>query len=598
MEKFVKLEGLIAATLSFRAVSQERSLKLRPLLWTILSRFLTHMIGMNSDVIHFIRTPQSVTASTDNFDPPNETPTAGRRPKPTTQLLESEKKKRATTVSGKKFRSRVITSRLNKQADTLKKIATDIYHGTKNDLIHSLAVAISRSKTVLDNNLWNGELNIDDITSLTKLTDVPNSSRSLYEQLTKIKSAEEYYLSAEDILFIKDQSSSTETFRILRRKFPGFFASEAKEDFLRKKWHNECKTLLNPQRTATGWKIDVNALCQLLRFRYYWLPEQEWWCLYIDARNYGGSKTCTIELSILNNEAILNDVGFHSPDHYWPVHLMYGDDSRENLDLNLGGSDNYLNSWVSETQEAGHNVYLSADSVCMDSILGNGLVATSTDKFNAYNYETVQTRSEVGTTGFRSGVNREICREHPESLLPALPTEHLILCSNHMMSRVTEHLVKNTILSVLDEETNKRITAPEKEARLQHFVENINSRGVRSGQFKIKFDGNKLEPITLNTTHAETISSPPELIGPEYRHIIDNVISDDLYEQPLPRHLQEALNLDSPLISKKELEKIIWDTHWKMHVICRKDPDPRLRENVNVEAYRFGLEDAEICEYQ
>ena len=148
---------------------------------------------------------------------------------------------------------------------------------------------------------------------------------------------------------------------------------------------------------------------------------------------------------------------------------------------------------------------------------------------------------------------------------------------------MTEHLVKNTILSVLDEETNKRITAPEKEARLQHFVENINSRGVRSGQFKIKFDGNKLEPITLNTTHAETISSPPELIGPEYHHIIDNIISDDLYEQPLPRHLQEALNLDSPLISKKELEKIIWDTHWKMHVICRKDPDPRLRENVNVE---------------
>ena len=35
-----------------------------------------------------------------------------------------------------------------------------------------------------------------------------------------------------------------------------------------------------------------------------------------------------------------------------------------------------------------------------------------------------------------------------------------------------------------------------------------------------------------------------------------------------------------------------------MHVICRKDPDPRLRENVNVEAYQFGLEDAEIREYQ
>ena len=93
-------------------------------------------------------------------------------------------------------------------------------------------------------------------------------------------------------------------------------------------------------------------------------------------------------------------------------------------------------------------MYLSADSVCMDSILGDGLIATSHDKFGAYNYETKDTCSAVGPNGFRSGLQREICREHPESLLSALPTDHLVPCSNHMMSRITEQLVTHTVLSV------------------------------------------------------------------------------------------------------------------------------------------------------
>ena len=130
-------------------------------------------------------------------------------------------------------------------------------------------------------------------------------------------------------------------------------------------------------------------------------------------------------------------------------------------------------------------------------------------------------------------------------------------------------------------------------------MENINRRGVRSGQFKLKFEGNKLEPITLNTTHAETISSPTQIIGPEYCNIIDNVIPDELYPRPLPKHLQEALNLDSPAITRKNLEKHIWDIHWRMHVICRKDPDPRLQQRTDKEdELHFGLDDSETKECQ
>ena len=131
-------------------------------------------------------------------------------------------------------------------------------------------------------------------------------------------------------------------------------------------------------------------------------------------------------------------------------------------------------------------------------------------------------------------------------------------------------------------------------------MENINKRGVRSGQFKLKFEGNKLEPITLNTTHAETISSPTELIGQEYCHILDNVASDDLYPHPLPKHLQEAFSLESPRVTTKTLEKLIWEVHWKMHILGRKDPDPRLRENCrdSESELQFGLDDSEINEYQ
>ena len=319
------------------------------------------MLGRDS-VISTTSTPLRRQSDIISYYKNNDKQRAGRKPTSTCDLLASEKEKKVKQDEGRKFKSRVVTQRLKKQSEALKNIATDIHYGSKNDLIHSVAVSVSRSKVILERNPRNGELTVDDITLLTKLIDVPKSNRTLYELLTKVKSAEEYYLSAEDILFIKDQSSSTETFRFLQRKFLGFFASEAKEEVLRKKWHKECKVLLNPQCTATGWKVDINILSKLLRFRYYWLPEHEWWRLYIDARNYGGSKTCTIELSVLNNEAMLNDVGFHSPDHYWPVQLIYGDDSRENLDLNLGGSNNYLNSWISETHEMKYTSLLTVSA--------------------------------------------------------------------------------------------------------------------------------------------------------------------------------------------------------------------------------------------
>lgn len=57
------------------------------------------------------------------------------------------------------------------------------------------------------------------------------------------------------------------------------------------------------------------------------------------------------------------------------------------------------------------------------SLLGGGLDETSADAFTMYNYETKETRSDVGcNTGLPSEHGRQIEREHPELLLSSLPT--------------------------------------------------------------------------------------------------------------------------------------------------------------------------------
>ena len=70
-----------------------------------------------------------------------------------------------------------------------------------------------------------------------------------------------------------------------------------------------------------------------------------------------------------------------------------------------------------------------------NAILGCGLDPKSNDNFSIYAFETTLTRSEVGeNTGMRSELNRQIEQEHPDSLLPAIPTSNFIPCANHVCS--------------------------------------------------------------------------------------------------------------------------------------------------------------------
>ena len=124
-----------------------------------------------------------------------------------------------------------------------------------------------------------------------------------------------------------------------------------------------------------------------------------------------------------------------------------------------------------------------------------------------YNYETKYTRYEVGNnTGFRSELGRTIEREHPDSLLPSLPTSCYIPDGNHCFCSLTEHMVFDHCMICMNLEDQQSMGGQAaKDQALSHFLGNINTRGVRSGKFELKYDGKKLEQVTLNVNHAETL---------------------------------------------------------------------------------------------
>ena len=147
---------------------------------------------------------------------------------------------------------------------------------------------------------------------------------------------------------------------------------------------------------------------------------------------------------------------------------------------------------------SGSIVYIASDAMFADAVLEGKLDPKSDEDFNLYNYETLQTKSVVGSvTGLRSELSRTIEREHPESLLPATATKQFVPCANHMFARITELLVKRRVMSCLEMEVlnkSKGTGVAEKEAALKHLLANSNARGVRNGKFSIALDDNKLQP--------------------------------------------------------------------------------------------------------
>ena len=437
----------------------------------------------------------------------NEISTPASRHCPTKMLAEGQNKRRSLQTGGRQFVSRPLVQRVKQQNNSFLKMAQDVHYGTKEDLLVGISLAASsRNKSSgHTSDSWDGSLTPQDIVTLAKLTHDSSTKKSVYETLTTDHATELNHISSLEIVQMQDSVSQKEVFRNLRRRLPRYFASERQTEKLRNKWHKEFEIVLQPSRTTTGWRINPERLHQCVSLAHPWMREldSEWWRLYGDARNFGGQKSVLISLTNINNEAMFNGYSFHSPkENCWPVHIFCGPDSRLNLQLNIGGESGYLNNWIDSMSEKGHKTFVASDNMFANALLGGGLDPKSSDNFSLYTFETTATRSEVGKqTGLRSELNRQIVREHPDSLLPAIPTDHFIPCANHMFARITEHLLTLRIMSCL----NEGVVNNDKNSTLTKLISNINMRGVRGGNFEIRFDGPKLEPIFLNVTHAETI---------------------------------------------------------------------------------------------
>ena len=169
-------------------------------------------------------------------------------------------------------------------------------------------------------------------------------------------------------------------------------------------------------------------------------------------------------------------------------------------------------------------------------------------------------------------------------------------------------MVFDRCMSCLNLESQPSMGQAVKDQTLGHFLSNINARGVRNGTFQLHFEGKKLEQVTLNVNHAETISAPASNFSDnQYSHILENVASKEA-QFDLPGKLREHLNWPTPQISEYDLETMIWRVHWEMHELERLDEDPRKYANrlkpgiphgsSDPKDYRFGLTEEEIQKYE
>ena len=336
------------------------------------------------------------------------------------ELLEKERKSLEDYKSGRRWKSRPLTSRVRIQENTFSVMSRRIHRGSKDDFLAGLSCSVvcDDERTVTpESNEWNGKFSVQDIIKLTKMIHASEKEQTVYDILTKKHAAERHFISAKEILQVEDNSSASDAMMYVRRKFPGLMSSSYAVDCLKK---DECTAVLKPERCATGWRIQPTRLHTCLKYVYPWLQdtEEEWWKLYGDARTYGRQKSVAVAIGNLNNEHVLNGCSYQSPKEMWPICLFYGGDSHLNLEMNLDGESAWLCNWVTSMETSGNSMFLCGDSMFLDAMGDTRLDPTSKDRFSIYNHETVDTKGRVHpVTGLRSSLERSIDRDLPNAIL-------------------------------------------------------------------------------------------------------------------------------------------------------------------------------------
>ena len=528
------------------------------------------------------------------------------------RLSDHERDVPSWRVESQPFKKRVREHR-KAFVDTTKKIHHCQDPDLKEIFIKVIAASVNNRQAVNDENLvnqWNGEFTSEDIINLLKKVKSDKSS-NLYEEIRDKHSAEHFHITAEEIVHWTDTKNPTEIFAALRKHLPGFFASSRQTDKF-KKQSKETMAYLKPTKTATGLSISPWRLRNCLNYLYHWLGTEEWWRFFIDGSAMGREQVTLIGLSNINSSSLLHGIQWNSPKEVWLTNLFFLQDSRYNLESNLGSRGGALSNFIDLMQENGHQIFLSADSKCIDAVYGGGLSPTSTDKWNVYMYGDEASKARFNTcTGRRSDLHLQIDREHPEKMFN-IPLQNVGIDPNHMISRITEKIIKLLVRDIHQIPSwifNERRGNYTRSSALAHLVYNISSRNVHRGKgglFTLQFEKDQLKDFTLNTSTAEVILAPAEDFGStsNVHEVLENVLPSDVpyrrAKKSIPHSLTEFLEID-PEISHKEIIQLLWRYIWKMYKMLSAEPF-RLKEgaidgSTQEGDYEFGYTEEDIKSY-
>ena len=123
----------------------------------------------------------------------------------------------------------------------------------------------------------------------------------------------------------------------------------------------------------------------------------------------------------------------------------------DHLSINIVG---YLNEWIKDSQNLGHQVFLGADSKFLDAVADPELSPLSQDKWNLWMQCSASEKGKVDpSTGLRTDLNLSFDCPLPKSLLPALTGDHILMCIDHGFTRVAENLIMKVVRTCLDLES-------------------------------------------------------------------------------------------------------------------------------------------------
>ena len=343
-------------------------------------------------------------------------------------------------------------------------------------------------------------------------------------------------------------------------------------------------TYLTPalSRTSTGWRIEVDRLLDVLKFKYPFITSEMVVRLTGDGREFGGRHSTFVALNVLNDELLEHGVPHQSPKECFPVALFYEGDSRDNLEQNLTVPTNDINQFLATAKaKSQYDVYLAADEMfteaCLDS---NGVLSPkSATDWNIYATNDIHQKDEVADSGLRTDLPPLFTRSHPDSILSEIDIKKIVFCVLHGGARVVEKMLNVELERIVcdpnrvaESGAGPNLTA---EDLVRNLENNIRACGVKSGSFKIEINEKtkKAEPVKLNKDDAFTIIFPSSPDDSEHPHVLSNVLSStSQYPLQLPQSVLQHLDLPATL-SDFELVSLIWSSFHYMFSLLKSEPN-------------------------